>query len=201
MEMRELIVGALLYFAFPVWVLAGAADYLCHRRTAIEATSGVGESTLHVVQAIEVGIPLLAGLFFEINSLVLAMMVGGVVAHMLTALWDGLYTHRRRYISPVEQHIHSHLEYIPAVAVLLVSLLYWDEFRALFGFGTRPASFVLELKHEPIPVRYLALVLAPTLFVQGGLLLEEFARTWRYARHAPAGRRVSEPGTPAAPAR
>jgi hypothetical protein len=194
MELRQLIVGALLYFALPVWLLAGIADYLCHRRTAIEATSGVAESTLHVVQAIEVGIPLLAGLFFEINSLVLAVMLAGVVTHTLTALWDGLYTQRRRYISPVEQHIHSHLEYIPIVAVLLVALLYWDAFRALFGVGSQPASFVLEPKHEPIPPRYLAIVLVPVLFVQGALLLEEFARTWRHARHAPAAAALSETG-------
>jgi hypothetical protein len=192
MELHQLIVGALLYFALPVWLLAGIADYVCHRRTGIEATSGVGESTLHVVQAIEVGIPLLAGLFLEINSLVLAIMLAGVAMHTLTALWDGLYTHGRRYISPVEQHIHSHLEYIPVLAVLLVALLYWDSLRALFGFGTQPASFVLEPKYEPIPARYLLIVLVPVLFVQGALLLEEFARTWRYARHAPAAAALSK---------
>jgi hypothetical protein len=117
-DVRELIPGALLYFLFPLWILAGIADYLCHRRTLIEHTSGRTESVLHVVQAVEIGIPLLAGLFLEINSLVLAIMIAAVIAHTLTAIWDTSYTQRLRYISPFEQHVHSHLEYIPIAAVI-----------------------------------------------------------------------------------
>lgn len=30
----------LLYFALPLWLLAGFADYLCHRASRIEVTSG-----------------------------------------------------------------------------------------------------------------------------------------------------------------
>jgi len=181
-ELRGLIVGVLLYFLFPIWLLAGVADYICHRRTSIERTSGVGESALHLLEAIEIGIPLVAALFFEINALVLSIMVASVVVHMLTALWDGLYTHRRREISPIEQHIHSHLEYLPMVAVLLVCLLYRDQLRALFSFDGVPISFSLELKKQPIPCIYLVLVLAPVLLFQGTLLIEEFLRTWRHTR-------------------
>ena len=184
MELRDLLAGALLYFLFPLWLLAGVADYICHRRTAIERTSGIGESALHVLQAIEIGIPLVAGLFFEINALVLAIMWTSVLAHTLTALWDGSYTSRRRRISPIEQHIHSHLEYVPIVAVLLVSLLYWDPLRALFGFAAGPRAFTLEPKHQPIDSRYLLAILAPIVVFQGGLLLEEFVRTWRHGRRS-----------------
>jgi hypothetical protein len=182
MDIRDLIVGALLYFLFPLWLLAGVGDYICHRRTGIERTSGVGESALHVLQAIEVGVPLVAGLFFEINALVLAIMATGVTAHMLTALWDGFYTSKLRRISPLEQHIHSHLEYVPLVALLLLSLLYWDQVRALFGFSAGLHSFTLEPKRQPIDPGYIVAVLAPIVLLQGGLLVEEFIRTLRYAR-------------------
>ncbi len=194
MVLRDLMVGALLYFLFPLWLLAGAADYICHRRTAIERTSGIGESALHVLQAIEIGIPLIAGLFFEINALVLTILWASVLAHSLTALWDGLYTSPRRTLSPIEQHIHSHLEYVPVVAVLLVSLLYWDQLRALFGFAAEPRAFTLEPKHQPIDGRYLVLILAPVILFQGGLLLEEFVRTWRHARTRSAPAEVAIAG-------
>ncbi|MCP1436612.1 hypothetical protein J3D56_000048 [Erwinia persicina] len=31
----------LLYFVLPVWLIAGFADYLCHRATNIETTAGL----------------------------------------------------------------------------------------------------------------------------------------------------------------
>jgi hypothetical protein len=176
-ELRNLIPMILFWGVLPLWLVAGFADWLLHRRTSIEHTSGFRESTLHALQAVQIGIPLVAGLFFEINSLVLAVMILAVIVHMLTALWDTLYTNPRRYISPLEQHIHSHLEYLPVVAVLLVVLLHWDAFLGLFGTGETPASFVLRLKAEAVPLPYTLGVLIPVVVVQGGLLIEEMWRT------------------------
>jgi hypothetical protein len=176
MELRDLILGFMLWFLFPLWMAAGIADYLLHRRTDIEHTSGRGESALHVLQAIQVGIALLAGLFLEITTLVLAVMILCVVAHTATALWDGLYSAPRRHISPIEQHVHSHLEYIPVVAVAMVALLHWDAVTA--------PSFALQLKRNPVPLPYLLGVLIPILLVHGALLGEEALRTWRGTRIA-----------------
>jgi hypothetical protein len=175
-ELRTLILGFMLWGLLPVWLLAGVADYLLHRRTSIEHTSGAKESALHVLQAAEIAVPLFAGLFLEITSLVLGIMMGCVIAHTLTALWDAAYTTPRRYISPLEQHVHSHLEYIPIIAVSLVALLHWDEFRALFGAGPVAVSLDLRLKDEPIPPPYLVGVLSVFL-IQGALLAEETLRT------------------------
>ncbi|MFL6606531.1 MAG: diguanylate cyclase [Steroidobacteraceae bacterium] len=172
----------LLYFLLPLWLAAGVSDYLCHRRTHIEQTSGMGEAVLHVLQAVEVGIPLLMGLFLEINGLVLLIMIAFVLAHTLSALWDGLYTTPKRYISPIEQHIHSHLEYIPIMAVSLVVLLHWEAFAALFGAADEGASFALRLKENPIPARYVLAVLGAIFVFQGALLFEETFRCWR-AKH------------------
>jgi hypothetical protein len=33
--------AVLMYFVLPVWLAAGFADYLCHRATCIETTSGI----------------------------------------------------------------------------------------------------------------------------------------------------------------
>jgi len=193
--MGALILGALLYVLFPLWLLAGVADYLLHRKTDIEHTSGLQESALHVLQALQVGIPLVACLLFEIDSLVLMISLIGVLAHALTALWDGLYTDKRRFISPVEQHVHSHLEYLPLVAMLLIVVLYWGQFCALFGVGSEPANFALTLKAHPLPVGYLITVLGPIVFLQGGLLVNEFLRCLRARRRGLADHRGAAEAT------
>jgi hypothetical protein len=181
-DLRTLIPAFMLWFLLPLWVVAGIADYLLHRRTSIETTSGKTESALHVLQAAEIAVPLLAGLFLKINSLVLVLMVVCVVAHTLTAYWDAAYTTPRRFISPFEQHVHSHLEYIPIVAVSLVVLLHWTQFIALFGAGNTRASFSIELKENPIPLPTLFVVLSSVFLIQGACLAEETVRTWRVAK-------------------
>lgn len=187
MTLQELLGGSLLYFLLPLWLVAGVGDYLCHRRTNIEQSSGIGEAALHLLQAVEVGLPIAAGLFLEINALVLAIMLIGVAAHTATALWDGSYSNDRRYISAFEQHIHSHLEYIPIAALLIVALPHWEQFQALFGAGSQPASFALRPKARPLPAAYV-LPVAGVIVVQGALLLEEFLRCWRHAGAASRAR-------------
>ncbi|MGZ3585148.1 MAG: hypothetical protein ACXVCT_20590 [Ktedonobacterales bacterium] len=54
----------LLYVVLPTWLAAGFADYLFHRRTKIEQTSGPRESLIHWLMMTETGIPVLMGLFF-----------------------------------------------------------------------------------------------------------------------------------------
>jgi hypothetical protein len=179
MELRPLIGDYMLYVLLPLWFVAGVADYWCHRRTCIETTSGLRESVLHVLQAAQIGIALLAGLLLEINATVLLVMLLCVIAHSLTAVWDAQYTTPRRYISPFEQHVHSHLEYIPLVALSLVALLYWNRFTALWHAGSESASFSLRAKSEPLETRYLVIVLVPVLLVQGALLAEEAFRCQR----------------------
>src|ERR1043165_7354435 len=100
----------LLYFILPLWIFAGLADYFLHNRTKIEDTSWTKESILHMLQLAEAGVPVVLGLLFDINALIIAVMLGALVVHEATALWDVTYTHTRRYISPLEQHVHSFLE-------------------------------------------------------------------------------------------
>lgn len=41
---------SLWHALYLLWLLAGTADFLLHRRSGIEATSGLRESSLHLVQ-------------------------------------------------------------------------------------------------------------------------------------------------------
>jgi hypothetical protein len=174
-DLAGLLVGLMFWVLLPLWIVAGIGDYLLHRRTGIERTSGIGESRLHVLQAAQIGIALLAGLFLEITGAVLAILLVCVLAHTLTALWDTSHTDRLRHISPLEQHVHSHLEYIPMVAVAILVVLHWDAFIGLF----QGAPGTLRLRAEPLPVRYILAVLIPVFGLQGMLLLDEFLRCRR----------------------
>lgn len=177
MDRQQQLVDCLLYVIFPLWLVAGIADYGCHRRTRISATSGIYESALHLLQAAQIGIALLAGLFLEINAAVLALMLTCLIAHTATAAWDVSYTSGRRYISPFEQQVHGYLEVLPFMAAALVSILYWPQFAALFGAGDAPADFSLHLKNEPLAMRYPAAVIASVLVFDFLPLLEELWRT------------------------
>ena len=176
-----LVRNYLLYFILPLWLLVGLTDYFLHKRTRIEDNAGTKESLLHAAQLTEAGIPVLLGLSLDINALVILVMLVALVAHEFTAWWDVAYTHTRRYIGPFEQHMHSFLEVLPIMAISFVTVLYWDQFLALFGLGTQPARFEIRLKPDPVPTGYLvALFVAIALFV----VLPYGEELWRCIRAA-----------------
>ena len=153
----------LLYFILPLWLLAGLSDYVLHKRTHIEDNSGTKESVLHALQLGEAGIPVILGLLFDINALIIAIMLVALVVHEATALWDVTYAHTRRYISPLEQHVHSFLEVLPIMAVSFVTVLYWDQLQALLAwdlslhvlnFVPKPILFLLPIcSRSSVPLR------------------------------------------------
>ena len=157
--MPDVTVRLLLFFVMPLWLAAGFADYVCHRAMRIESTSGAKESLLHLAQLVEISIPILAALFFEIDALVFAIMIASLVAHELTAFWDSRYAASAREVPPIEQHVHSFLEVLPLTALLMVASLAWPQFAALFGVGPEPARFELVLRTDPVPVAYIVTIL------------------------------------------
>src|SRR3954454_14756488 len=110
----------LMYFVLPVWLAAGFADYLCHRASAIESTSGWKESMLHLLQLAEMAVPTLAAIFLEINALIFLVMIASLVLHEATAIWDVSYAYQSRVVTPTEQHVHSFLEMLPLTALVMV---------------------------------------------------------------------------------
>lgn len=168
----------LMFFVVPLWLLAGLADWLCHRATYIERTSGSRESRLHLLMFAEMGAPLLAALFLEVNALVIAFMIVMFLVHEATSFWDVSYATRLRRVSPFEQHVHSFLEIMPLLALALIVARYWPQFLALFGAGEEKARFILRWNPEKLPPLYIAGTLACAALI-GGLYLEELARGLR----------------------
>jgi hypothetical protein len=180
----DVAVNVLMYFILPLWLVAGFADYLCHRASHIETTSGAKESLLHLLQFAEMGVPILAAMFLEINALIILVMIICFLLHEATALWDVSYASGLREITPIEQHVHSFLEMLPLMGLAFVVVLHWPQFLALFGLGTEPANFAIRLKEHPLPVAYVVTVLAAVLLFELLPYLEELVRGMRAARRA-----------------
>jgi hypothetical protein len=191
MDQTQFAQGTLLYFVLPLWLAAGLADYLCHRSTGIAHTSGHKESLLHLLMFAEIAVPLLAALFLEINALIILLMIAGFVVHQLTALWDVSFAIDKREVTPLEQHVHSFLEMLPLMGTLIVAILHWPQFLALFGAGPEAARFNLAMKPEPLPWSYVASFLVAVLLFEVLPYLEELVRGLR----ASAGSRPEERST------
>jgi hypothetical protein len=182
--MPEAAVSVLLYFILPLWLAAGFADYLCHRASSIELTSGYKESLIHLLMFSEVAVPLLAAIFLEINAAVIATMIIGFIAHQLTALWDVAFANDRRHVSPIEQQVHSFLELLPLAGMLIVIILHWPQFLSLWGLGTETPRYSLTLKQDPLPWTYVAGFLGAVLAFELLPYLEELVRGWRYRKRS-----------------
>lgn len=187
----------LMYGLIPLWLAVGFADWLCHRASHIETTAGAKESLIHLLMFLEVGLPLLAVLLLEINALVIAFMIVAFLVHEATALWDVRYATAARTVTPIEQHVHSYLEVIPLMGILIIVSRHWEQFLALFGAGTETARFELAWKAEPLPVAYLVTLLVANVVFEVLPYVEELVRGLRANRGRLIPRKAQEarPGT------
>src|SRR4029453_16909971 len=63
----------------------------------------------------------------------LLVMIICFFLHEATALWDVSYASATREVTPIEQHVHSFLEMMPLMGFVLIAILNWEQFLALFG--------------------------------------------------------------------
>jgi hypothetical protein len=169
-SLESLLIGLLAFAVLPLWLVAGGADWLCHRRTDIERTSGTRESWLHLVEFAQIAIPAIAALFLEMTALLIVACGAAVALHMTTSLLDTTWTQPRRHISPLEQQIHSYLEMLPLFALSLVLVLHAGEWR--------DPEWRLVAREVPLPRAAVVATLAGFL-VALLLIVEEL---WRCSR-------------------
>jgi hypothetical protein len=180
MALDDLLWTILAWGALPLWLAAGFADWLCHRRTRIEQTSGSRESLMHLLLHAQIAIPLLLALWLEIEAGLLLFMAACVMAHLLTSLADTRLAQPRRHISPFEQQVHSWMEMLPVFALVVVAVLHAD--------ALREPRWLPALRAEPVPGPWPVLI--PLALAAGvALILEEYARGRRRerVRQAPGG--------------
>lgn len=172
MNVPELLQALLLWGFYPAWLIAGAGDYLCHRKTDIEHTSGTKESWLHLLQFATLLVAFAAAVLLKLNAIVYALIVALVTAHTVLAHWDVSYTEGRRHISPLEQHVHGFMEVLPLVATALVGVLHWPEITASAGSPMFSLRAPLDLGR--------VLLVGSFALLAGVPILEELARTYRH---------------------
>jgi hypothetical protein len=180
-DTESVTVRYLMYVLLPTWIVPGVADYLMHRRTRIEDTSGAAESAIHSLMMAEIGVPVTLGLLCEVNPLLLSLAVLSACVHEATAVWDvRAAVDGGREVRPVEQHIHSFLESMPFMAVSALLCLHWDQVvRALrSGFSDRNA-WVLRRRSPRLRGRYLASMMAGVALFIGAPYAEELLRCLR----------------------
>ncbi|GAC15943.1 hypothetical protein [Aliiglaciecola lipolytica] len=183
--MTDPTLAILMYFVVPIWLLAGIVDWFCHRRSNIAQTSGAKESLIHLLMFAEVGIPLILILICEVNSLIIAISIIMFLLHELTAMWDVSYAVTKRRVGPVEQHVHSFLEMIPLLALVLIIARHWPHFTSLFTPSGFPPDFTLRLKEAPLPTTYLSIVLFIAVVLEFAPYVEEFIRGMKARSNKP----------------
>lgn len=155
----------LMYFIMPFWLLAAFADWLCHRASDIEHTSGPKETLIHIALFTEMSIPVILVMHFEVTALVIAIMIFFWALHEATAVYDVFYAVEHREVTPIEQWVHSYLGVLPMIALILVVVLNWGQFVALFGLGSEPARFDLTWKAPQLPFWYHTAVMTGSLLL------------------------------------
>jgi hypothetical protein len=146
---------------FPIWLAAGLLDYAIHARQRIEHTAGPYESALHLLQALEVGVPVLVVLFLEITAATYAVLVASVLLHAWTSWRDTCYAVSTRIVGPAEQKAHAVLDAVPWIGLALLALIHREALSPLFGPGV--ADWGLRPRETPLPPAITVAVLASSI--------------------------------------
>jgi hypothetical protein len=186
----------LMYLVFPVWVLAGFADWTCHVRTGIAHTSGLKENLLHWLMTVQIGLGMAAVVLLEIKAAVLLLVFLLFITHELTVYWDLHYSTLLRDVGPFEQMVHSFLEILPLLALALLSVIAWPQALALVGRGGERPVWSLQWKDEPLPPEYL---MVAGLLLLAFNILPLLQETWSCVWARPIGRKSVRARTPANP--
>lgn len=179
MDAIELLRVTLIAVVMPLWMLAGLADWECHRRTHIQTTGGVVESNFHLLLYATVAVAGLAALTLEITTGLLVALLFLWLLHELATWLELRYVVRRRQIRPIEQMVHGFLEVLPLSGLLILAVLHHEQALALFNWADADWSF--RSKTEPVPFDVLAALVGATVLLNVVPLLEENLRCRRMA--------------------
>ncbi len=170
--LERLLLGALL----PVWLLAGVADWACHRRERIELSAGWEESALHLLMLGEVGLAVVLLLWWQVTATALLLVLVACVLHEITLWVDLTYASARRVIPPIEQWVHSLQMGLPWLGLLTLCIVYRGQALAMLGLGSATADWGLRLRDPPVPVAAKAAVLVAALVMVVLPFLQEWQR-------------------------
>jgi hypothetical protein len=99
----------------------------------------------------------------------------------VSAILDDAYADGRREVTPTEQHMLGFLEGVPLMATAFLTVLHWDQARAVAGRGGRP-DWRIRTKRRPLSVRYRAAIVGAVTGLVALPYGEELVRCLRAAR-------------------
>ncbi|WP_157268545.1 diguanylate cyclase [Azohydromonas aeria] len=168
----------LLYGLLPLWLLAGFADWLCHRVQGMEHDAGTQESVLHWLMLAEMGPALAAALLLEVTAAVLALLFVLCLAHELTTWWDLRFAESRRRIPWFEQWVHALQLSLPWAGLAGLALIHHGQAAALLGVAGTP-DWGWRAKAVPLPPAYVWGVAAAGVLLVALPFAEELLRCRR----------------------
>lgn len=173
---------ALLYVVAPIWILAGLADFSCHRAMRIEETAGVRESLLHLAMLAQIGVAAASPLLLQPTAAVLVMMLLACLAHEATTCVDLAYAASTRPIPWFEQWVHGLQQALPWAWLAGWSLVAAPQVLALLGLADGTPDWGLRPRRPRLSTGY------PSGFFGGAglLVVAPFCYEWwrcRQARH------------------
>jgi hypothetical protein len=175
----------LLFFLLPVWIATGALDWWCHRQAGIERF-GLYEPLLHLTLLSLAGLPILLGLFVEINALVLLAMILCFLVHEAVGYADIRWASHQRGIRPLEQRVHDYLTAVPFAALSLVLMLHWRELLSLIQDPLGALGTPLRLRIPALAPEIVWGILGLVLVGNVIPYLEELLRAVRHRARAAA---------------
>lgn len=131
----RLLLNFILYGLLPLWGICGFIDWLCHRATRIEETSGLRESLIHSLMGVQLGIPIVLCMVFYVNVTVLIICIAAWLMHEFVAHYDVAYSAPKREISIWEVHVHNYMATVPLYLLMLIVVLNWNMFLNLVTFN------------------------------------------------------------------
>ena len=149
MNETDLVLNIILYVLLPLWGIAGTVDWWCHRQTKIEKTSGLHEVYVHCLMGIQIGVPVVLSLLFEVNILIMLLCTAALVAHEFVAHYDVQYTTGKREITILEVHAHNYLATLPFFLFLLIIVRKWEVFLDLLTLNW-DGGFSLQWRETPL---------------------------------------------------
>ena len=182
----------LMYVIMPAWGLVGALDWLWHKQTKIETTSGTKESAMHLLMMMEAGLPVVAGLFLEPNAGLLRLMTIGMALHQATVMWDVGYTVSRRKIPAREQHTHTFMETLPFDILAVFACMHPEQFKAMLHLSREKPDFDLRLKRPPLPLSQISAIFGAMGLFVALPHVEELWRCWRAKQQGLTGTETPE---------
>ncbi|RDZ26165.1 hypothetical protein [Lysobacter silvisoli] len=159
--------NAALYTGYLIWLLAGLADFICHRRTDLPRTSGLRESSLHLLQLGLMGVGISLAMALVLTRSVLVVLTMLVLAHAVVGYLDTRSAYGRRDLRPIEQHVHSVLDMAPIAGLAIAVFVYADT--SLSGWHRRAPALG--------PAAWIAAI-APALVLCVAPALLEFRAAW-----------------------